>query len=96
MDKTTNILTQTEVNGKTIKKVRTVFPEDNPKAISRTQQHFKKEADINHILKKFKKSGLLTDPLHRPTQYPQFGDFTNVTDFHGLLILNYTIQSKQK
>lgn len=81
MDKSINKITEVEVNGKIYKKVRTVFDKDNSKSVGRTQQHFRKEANINEILKKFKKSGLLTDPRNVPTVPPQYGDFTGVVDF---------------
>lgn len=62
----------------------TLFPKDNPKAVSRTQQHFLKETNINSIMAKFKKSGLLTNPLTQSTIMPQFGDFTNISDYQTL------------
>lgn len=73
-----------EVDGKIYKKEQTIFDKSDPRSVSRTQQHFKKETNINSILKKYKKSGLLTDPLIKPTVYPQFGDFTDVVDFQTM------------
>jgi len=44
---------------------------------SLTQQHFADDADINNILARFQKTGLLTDPLNPPSNRPQFGDFSH-------------------
>jgi len=45
---------------------------------SRTKQSFKKDCDINFIMKKYRETGLLPEPQSRP---PFFGDFTNAADF---------------
>lgn len=79
----------TITNRYTHKKAKpTVFSKNNDKSVSRTQQHFKDETNINSIMKRYKASGLLTDPLHKPTTYPEFGDFTGIVDFQ-------TMQNKQ-
>lgn len=52
-----------------------VIPEDEPVL---TQQQFKKESDINEIVRRFG----LTGELPEPWAAPQYGDFTQVTDFH--------------
>lgn len=57
------------------------FNTDNPKNVSRTQQHFSKEANVNTIMKKYGKSGLLTDPTINPTRMPMYGDFSNIPTF---------------
>lgn len=44
-----------------------------------TQQHQKEEADINTIVKRFG----LTGELPSYTKAPQYGDFTDVTDYHS-------------
>lgn len=49
---------------------------------SRTQQHFKTEADIDFILKKYSQTGFLVDPM-TPRRAAQFGDFTSGYDFRG-------------
>lgn len=54
---------------------------DNPKSVSRTQQHFGKDANVNTIMKKYGKSGLLTDPTIKPTREPFYGDFSSVPTF---------------
>lgn len=48
---------------------------------SLTQQHFRDEADINHIISRYENTGFLTDPLLPPTNVPQFGDYCDVADF---------------
>lgn len=47
-------------------------------APSRTQQQFKLESDINELVRRFG----LTGDLPTPIRQPQFGDFSNVTDYH--------------
>lgn len=42
------------------------------------QQHFKDECDVNLILKKFQVTGVLD---HVRDGAPQFGDFSNVSDY---------------
>nr|CAI9750505.1 virion structural protein [Microvirus sp.] len=50
---------------------------------SLTQQHFKKDADINNIIAKYHTTGLLTDPASPSTaREPLFGDFSDMpTDY---------------
>lgn len=48
------------------------------------KRSFLKDADINFIMKKYQKSGLLVDPLNPGSRRPMFGDFSNVGDFHAL------------
>lgn len=43
-----------------------------------TQQQFKEDSDINEIVRRFGLTGELPSDI-RP---PQYGDFTNITDFH--------------
>jgi len=45
---------------------------------SRTKQSFKEEVDINTIVKRFGLTGKLPDNV----RVPQYGDFSQVTDFH--------------
>lgn len=62
------------------------FNTDNPASVSRAQQHFLKESDINNIINKYRKTGVLGSPVRRPTY---FGDFTDLGDFqtvHNKLI----------
>lgn len=50
-------------------------------APSLTQQHFRDECDINQIMKRYRETGLLVDPMQRATAKPQFGDFSTEFDF---------------
>lgn len=45
----------------------------------RTKQQFKKDADINNIMNKYRKTGVLTDPITQRQMF--FGDFANIPDF---------------
>lgn len=50
---------------------------------SMAQQHFKDDADVNTIMARYSRTGLLVDPLSVNTsRKPQFGDFSTVCDFH--------------
>ena len=48
---------------------------------SLTQQHFKDECDINQIMNRYRETGFLVDPLARPTEKLQFGDFSTPFDY---------------
>jgi len=49
--------------------------------VSRTQQHFRDECDINTILTKFNVTGVLPEnPLP-----PRYGDFSDIGDYHSAL-----------
>lgn len=56
-------------------------------AVSKTQQHFAKEADVNEIVRRAERTGVLGDPL-RPGMPRQvlYGDFTRVPDFHTMQV----------
>jgi len=54
----------------------------NTSGVSRTKQQFKEECDVNNILKKYRATGLLT---HIRATKPQYGDFTQVTDFQSAM-----------
>lgn len=43
-----------------------------------TQQHHKKDCDVNNIIKKYDKTGLITHVNHMKAQ---FGDFSEVMDY---------------
>lgn len=49
--------------------------------VSRTQQHFKKECDINEILRSFKRTGVCD---HVSSGKPMYGDFTAYPDFQQM------------
>jgi phage internal scaffolding protein len=46
-----------------------------------TQQQFKDEADINNIMARYQKTGVLVDPLTQATRKPMFDDFSELGDF---------------
>jgi len=50
---------------------------------SLAQQQFRDESDINYILRQFN----ITGQLPPTVQIPQYGDFTEVTDYHSALNL---------
>lgn len=58
---------------KTRKRVQ--YHSDRP---SRTQQHFKKECDVNSIMEKYRKTGMMT---HVRSTSPSVGDFSAYGDF---------------
>lgn len=43
---------------------------------SLTQQHYKEETDINNIMSKYMKTGVLGNP--NATRQPQFGDYSSI------------------
>ncbi len=54
------------------------YKNDEP---SMTQQQFKDEADINTIMARYQKTGVLVDPLTQVTRKPMFDDFSELGDF---------------
>lgn len=50
---------------------------------TRTQQHFKNEANINSIMRRYKTTGTLVDPLAPRRGNPMYGDFSQVSDFQS-------------
>lgn len=54
------------------------YKNDEP---SMTQQQFKDEADINNIMARYQKTGVLVDPLTQTTRKPMFDDFSELGDF---------------
>lgn len=49
---------------------------------SRAKQSFRDECDVNNILKKWEKTGLVS---HVNPGSPQYGDFSNVVDYQSAL-----------
>lgn len=47
---------------------------------TRTQQHMRDETDMNHIMAKYKKTGVLT---HVSAKAMQYGDFSEVPDYQS-------------
>ncbi len=56
------------------------FNKDNPKDVSKAIQSFAKEVNINNIIKRYKKTGILVDPLTGNARVPFFGDFSSGAD----------------
>ena len=54
------------------------YKNDEP---SMTQQQFRDEADINTIMARYQKTGVLVDPLTQATRKPMFDDFSELGDF---------------
>jgi phage internal scaffolding protein len=46
-----------------------------------TQQHFRDECDINNIMSRYERTGILVDPLQQRQVKPEFGDFSNIPDY---------------
>jgi len=68
-----------EERGDGTRRVSFVFDEANADERSRTKAEFHKDSNINVIMKKYRKTGILGDPLdHREGSY---GDFTSGADF---------------
>jgi len=64
-------------------RVKLTFNKDDKKSQSRTQQQYKKEANINNIMARYNKTGILGDPLDvKKPGY--FGDFSDVADFMNI------------
>lgn len=62
-----------------------VFDTANPLSVSKAKQSFRKEADINFLMSRYQKTGVLVDPVMMPNgRRPFYGDFTQVGDFHAL------------
>lgn len=59
---------------------------ENPLVRSRTMKSCAADADINNIMHKYKKTGILVDPsaVNR-NRVPQFGDFSDVPDFGSIV-----------
>lgn len=53
-----------------------------PKGTSLTQQQFKEECDVNNILAKYKKTGMIS---HINKHQGNFGDFSSVEDYQTSL-----------
>lgn len=53
---------------------------DGQRSVSRTQQHYKKSCDVNNIIAKYRKTGILDGGVSKPV----FGDFSELGDFHAV------------
>lgn len=61
-------------------------PKTNPADRSLTNQADMDAADINKIMARYEKTGVLIDPLGVERK-PMYGDFTEVADYHATLSL---------
>ena len=61
------------------KRVRTPFKFTKP---SLTQQNQKKQSDVNQIMSKYEKTGILS---HTSGNAPQFGDFSDIPNYQETL-----------
>lgn len=53
---------------------------------SKTHQSFSKDADINYIMSRYAKTGVLVDPLRVDLgRQPRFGDFSDIGDFTSVV-----------
>lgn len=60
---------------------------------SRTHQSFSKDADINVIMGRYRKTGVLVDPsLISSARAPKFGDFSDLPDY--ALMMNRMLQAQ--
>lgn len=63
-----------------------IFDPNNPLYASKTHQSFAKDADINNIMSRYAKTGVLVDPLKVDLgRQPHFGDFSDIADFNTLV-----------
>ncbi len=56
------------------------------KQASKTQTQFKTEADINHLINRYKNAGSFYDPLNPPRgekRLPMFSDFSTLPEFQN-------------
>lgn len=56
------------------------FPVDKDTSQSKVHDEFKTECDINEIIRRFRVTGVLTDPSKPSVRRPMFGDFSEVPD----------------
>ena len=61
------------------KHVRVTAPSSSP---GKTQQHFKRECDINHLMGKYQKTGLIDHVSHHQGDY---SDLTDLPTYHDAL-----------
>lgn len=58
-----------------------------------TEQHHAEDCDINNIIAKYTRTGVLGDPFAMPSVSAQFGDFTAISDYQTAM--NNLIQAQQ-
>lgn len=63
-------------------RVKVKFPKDVEKARSRTKKAFAKNANINNVIARYNKTGVLaTTPNMKSSRVPAYGDFSGAGDF---------------
>lgn len=62
------------------------FDPKDPLSKSMTQQHFAEDVEINAIVERFNRTGILGDPAAIDARRAVFGDFSNREEYH--LVLN--------
>jgi len=70
---------------------RPVVRFEGPKAKSLTNQSDLKESDINHIMAKYEKTGVIT--VNGQERTPMYGDFSEAKDLHASLSLVRRVES---
>lgn len=75
---------KTQYDYATHKRVQLKFLKSDPNAQSKTNQSDKDSTDINKIMKRYEKSGLITDLITGVPRTPNYGDFTGIPDYHTL------------
>nr|QJB19263.1 MAG: internal scaffolding protein [Microvirus sp.] len=60
------------------------FDKDSNEGRSKTCQSFAKEANVNTIVAKYRKTGILVDPLTAAERQPYYGDFSSSSDYFAL------------
>lgn len=59
---------------------------DNPNVRERTHQSFAKDANINTLMAKYKKTGYLVDLAKpNPNRVPRFDDYSDIGDFQNVV-----------
>jgi len=57
---------------------------NSKKGRSKTAQSFAKESNINTIIAKYKKTGILVDPITATERTPNYGDFSSSGDYFDM------------
>lgn len=59
------------------------FDPAKPESRSMTQQHFAQEVDVNNIVARALKTGILGDPVAIAARAAKFGDFSDIGDYQS-------------
>lgn len=74
----------TRYDYKSIDRPEVSFDPTDPKSVSVTNQSDKDSSDINLIMKRYEKTGMISDLLTGQQRQPQYGDFSDVGDYHAI------------